>query len=81
MEMIDRYLQAGDPIEITGASADGPVTFDLPGVRPHIEAMIAGSPEAPPVNLETLLIEPDANRASFTWRAAIAVAATIGDEM
>jgi hypothetical protein len=68
----DRYLQAGDPIEITGASADGPVTFDLPGVRPRIEAMIAGSTEAPPVNLETLLIEPDANRASFTWRAAIA---------
>jgi uncharacterized protein (TIGR02270 family) len=67
----DRFLQAGDPIEITGASADGPVAFDLPGVCPHIEAMIAGSAETPPVNLETLLIEPDENRASFTWRGSI----------
>ena len=25
----------------------------------------------PPVNLETLSIEPDENRACFTWRAAV----------
>jgi hypothetical protein len=32
---------------------------------------IAGATEMPPANLETLVIEPDENRACFTWRAAV----------
>jgi hypothetical protein len=32
---------------------------------------IAGATEMPPANLETLVIEPDENRACFTWRASV----------
>jgi hypothetical protein len=67
----DRHLLGGEPVEVTGASADGPIAFTLPSVRPRIRAIVAGSPETPPANLETLLIEPDADRACFTWRATL----------
>jgi len=67
----DRYLQGGEPIEVHGASANGPLLFNLPAPRLAIDIMVAGSNEQPPANLETLLIEPDANRICFTWRAAL----------
>jgi len=37
----------------------------------RIAVTVAGSTQEPPVNLETLSIEPDENRACFTWRAAV----------
>jgi len=43
----------------------------VPNVRPTVEVILAGKPEEPLVNLETLLFEPDENRASMTWRAAL----------
>jgi hypothetical protein len=67
----DRYLQGAEQAQIHGASADGPIEFMVPTVRPVIEVMLAGKPEEPMVNLETLLFEPDENRASMTWRAAL----------
>jgi hypothetical protein len=67
----DRYLQGAEQVQIHGASADGPIEFTVPTVRPTIEVMLAGKPEEPMVNLETLLFEPDENRASMTWRAAL----------
>jgi hypothetical protein len=67
----DRYLQGAEQVQIQGASADGPIEFTVPTVRPTIEVMLAGQPEEPVANLETLLFEPDENRASITWRAAL----------
>lgn len=67
----DRYLQGAEHVQIQGASDDGPIEFTVPTVRPTIEVMLAGKPEEPVANLETLLFEPDENRASMTWRAAL----------
>jgi hypothetical protein len=67
----DRYLEGNEPIEIRGATPDGPLTFNVPAANLDVEVTIAGSIEHPRANLETLLIEPDDNRLSLTWRAAL----------
>ena len=68
----DRYLQAGEPIQVAGVLPDGPMAFAIPDARLTVALTVAGSIEHPPVNLETVSIEPDDNRACFTWRAALA---------
>jgi hypothetical protein len=68
---LDRYLTGGEPIEVTGASPDGPIAFRIPPANLEVEVSVAGRIERPAANLETLLIEPDENRVCFTWRAAL----------
>ena len=67
----ERYLQGGEPVQVAGVTPDGPIAFTLPDARLSIAVTVAGSIERPPANLETLAIEPDQNRACFTWRAAV----------
>jgi hypothetical protein len=67
----DRYLQGAEQVQINGASDDGPIEFTVPTVRPVVEVKLAGKPEEPLANLETLQFEPDENRASMTWRASL----------
>jgi hypothetical protein len=67
----DRYLSGGEPIEVHGASAEGPIAFPIPAANLQVAVRVAGSLAYPPVNLETVLLEPDENRVSLTWRAAL----------
>jgi hypothetical protein len=67
----DRYLQAGETVQVIGVMPDGPVAFTVPPSHLAIAVTIAGSTQTPPADLETLSIEPDQNRACFTWRAAV----------
>jgi hypothetical protein len=67
----DRYLRGGEPIEVHGASPEGAVAFRIPEASLRVEVRIAGGLEYPPVNLETIVLEPDENRVSLTWRAAL----------
>ena len=67
----DRYLQAGERVDVQGVLPDGPISFAIPDARLNISVVVAGATEEPAVNLETLSIEPDENRACFTWRAAV----------
>jgi hypothetical protein len=67
----DRYLQGAEPVEIHGVTPDGPIAFPVPEAHLQVDVRVAGESEYPPVNLETLLIEPDENRLCLTWRAAL----------
>ena len=67
----DRFLVGGEPVQVLGASARGPIRFELPRGRPVVDVMIAGGHERPPLNLETVLIEPDENRVCVSWRAEL----------
>ena len=69
----ERFLQGTEPVRITGMTLEGPIEFAVPTVRPQIEVVVAGNPESPRAELETLWIEPDENRASMTWRAHLGV--------
>jgi hypothetical protein len=67
----DRYLQAGESVQLVGALPDGPIAFTVPESHLSVAVTIAGATHRPPANLETLSIEPDENRACFTWRASV----------
>ena len=67
----DRFLQAGEPVQVTGVSPEGPIRFNVPAGKLHVGVTMAGSDHEPPAHLETLSIEPDQNRACFTWRAEL----------
>lgn len=67
----DRYLQGAEPIEVRGATPDGPIAFALPSANLEVDVRVGGSHERPPANLETILLEPDENRLCLTWRAAL----------
>lgn len=67
----DRYLQGGEPVSVEGATPDGPIAFAVPRISLAIQVAVAGERRILYANLETLVIEPDANRASLTWRAAM----------
>jgi hypothetical protein len=67
----DRYLRGGEPVEVHGASPEGSLAFPIPAANLQVDVKVAGAVEHPPVNLETVLLEPDENRVSLTWRAAL----------
>ena len=67
----DRYLQGGEPVEIRGATPDGPLAFTVPVAHLEVAVRIGGAIESPPANLETIFLEPDENRLCLTWRAAL----------
>jgi len=67
----DRFLQPGEPVQVVGVMPDGPIAFTVPPSHLSVAVTIAGSTQTPPANLETVAIEPDENRACFTWRASV----------
>jgi hypothetical protein len=67
----DRYLQGGEPVQVLGACKQGALRFELPRCNVKAKVKIAGAQESPPFHLETVLIEPDDNRLSLSWRAQL----------
>jgi hypothetical protein len=70
--VFDRFLLGGEPVQVTGVSPEGPIRFNVPNGKLHVAVTMSGAEHEPPPHLETLTIEPDQNRACFTWRAALA---------
>jgi hypothetical protein len=66
----DRYLVGGEPIQVQGASPGAPIAFALPRCQLAVAVKIAGQTTKPPARIETVLIEPDDNRVTITWRAS-----------
>jgi hypothetical protein len=66
------FLEGGEPVQVANASPYGPLGFRLPVCRMEAVVSIAGNKEKPPLNLETLLIEPDHMRFSMLWRGIVA---------
>jgi hypothetical protein len=69
--IFDRYLQGGEPVALDNLSIDGPVRFNLPICQLETCVRIAGKTETPPLNLETVLIEPGKRRICMTWRSQL----------
>ena len=69
--VFDRYLAGGEPIELDGVSRRGPLRLALPTERPEVLVRLAGQTLTPPVRLETVVVEPDEDRVSLTWRARL----------
>ena len=69
--VFDRYLQGGELVVVVGASPRGRLRFHLPICEIEAQVRIAGQTEKPPLNLETVLIEPDEARLCLAWGAAL----------
>jgi len=65
------YLQPGGWIEAHGVTPSGVLRVQLPPVHIEVTYIVDGSPQPVPANLDTVLIEPDQNRLSLVWRAAL----------
>ena len=66
-----RFLMGGEPVEVLGASREGPIRFEVPRCQPRVTIKVMGRNETPPPRLETVLIEPDLNRVSVSWRSEL----------
>jgi hypothetical protein len=66
------YFIGGEIVDITGATPAGRLAFRLPALRIAIDYRLDNTTESPPVNLDTVLIEPDAARVILTWRTVLA---------
>jgi hypothetical protein len=69
--IFDRYLQGGEPVALDNLSPDGPIRFNLPICQLETSVRVAGKVESPPLNLETVLIEPEKRRLCMTWRSQL----------
>ena len=67
------YLQGGEPVMLSGFTQGGPLAFDLPRLTLEATFDFDGRPRPQPLNLETVLLEPDAGRLQMLWRAGLAV--------
>lgn len=65
------YLRGGEPVEITNASPFGALRFTLPRCDLVADVRIAGHSVQPPLNLETVLLQPADARVTLIWRAAV----------
>jgi len=54
------YLQGGELVRLENLSERGNLTFSVPDLKPQVSVLLADKrKKVPPLNLETLLIEPD----------------------
>lgn len=67
------YLQGGEPVELRGFTLDEPLRFELPRLTLDAIFHFDGKPQSRPLNLETVLFEPDAGRLQMLWRAGLTV--------
>jgi hypothetical protein len=72
-QVVAPHLRGGEPVLISGVSADGPLTFELPRARPDFEVRWADGAHPEPVAavLDTVLFEPDERRVVLSWRSTV----------
>ncbi|HTV24729.1 MAG TPA: DUF2169 domain-containing protein [Polyangiaceae bacterium] len=67
----ERFIEGGEPVEVLGASRQGPLRFAVPRLELAVTVSVAGRREQPPLRLDTLLIEPDQHRVCASYRAEL----------
>lgn len=65
------HLQGGEELQAMSVSPAGLLRFRLPVCRFDAQVHIAGRIERPPLNLETVLVEPDEGRLGLLFRGAV----------
>jgi hypothetical protein len=70
-QVVSGYLRGGELVEIWGMTPSGFLQFTLPSVQLSITYVLDGNPLIRPTNLDTVIIEPDANRLTLVWRTGL----------
>ena len=61
----------GEAVRVRNASQAGELRFRVPGLRFEVRAEIRGEVQLLETSIDTLLIEPDEQRLSLTWKATL----------
>lgn len=64
-------LSGGEVVEAAGVTPGAPLRFVLPRLDVRVEYRLEDGTQAPPVRLETVLVEPDEMRLVLAWQAAL----------
>jgi hypothetical protein len=64
-----RPFRGGEPVAVTNVADSGELRFQVPATAIEVTARIRRVAVDIPATLDTLLIEPDAERVVVTWRA------------
>ena len=72
-QIVADYLNGDEAVRVTGATPNGQLEFQLPGIVPEVTYMFVNRPHVTPVHLDTVLIEPDEMRVSLVWRTVLQV--------
>jgi hypothetical protein len=67
------YLRGGEPVAVVNASAEGPLTFELPHVAFFVGARLDGELVEHRTAMDTLVLYPAQRAFEMTWRTAIPV--------
>lgn len=65
------YLTGGENVVLLNLSPRGRLQFDLPRCAFAVTVRLDGADEKPEIHLETVLLEPDDDRLTMLWRAAV----------
>lgn len=65
------HLRGGEPVDVRGVTPAGELRFQLPALRIEAIYRFDDKVETRPAALDTIIIEPDANRLMMVWRAAL----------
>lgn len=64
------YLRGDERVAAVGVTPEGSLTFALPGAQPPTVrvGLVGGEAKVVPMNLDTVIIEPDDRRVMLLWR-------------
>ncbi|MBJ6724519.1 DUF2169 family type VI secretion system accessory protein [Geomesophilobacter sediminis] len=62
------FLTGTEPVVVENAAKQGRLSFRLPGVKPEVTVRLANSEEELPIELDTVIVEPDEERVVLVWR-------------
>jgi hypothetical protein len=65
------FFKGGEPVRVINASKNGTLEFKVPKMEVIVEFYIDGKATKQACNLDTVVIEPDAQRLQLTWRTKI----------
>jgi hypothetical protein len=67
------YLQGNEPVTVIGASPEGRVDFEMPGLAPPrcLVDVRGGKPEMLQTALDTVIVDMDARTLTLMWRACM----------
>lgn len=68
-----RHLAGTEQVLVENASSGGRMLFALPGVIPRVTVRLGAAEQGLPMDLDTVIVEPDAERVVLTWRGRCSV--------
>ncbi|MFH1028045.1 MAG: DUF2169 domain-containing protein [Pseudomonadota bacterium] len=68
-----KHLSGTEQVLVEGASRHGALRFDLPGVKPLASIRCWQNEEVIPLQLDTVIVEPDEARLVLVWRGVVNV--------